>query len=134
LQQRGHRVVLTGTDEERPAVDQVAAGAGLAADQVVAGRTGLGALAGLIAGAAMVLSGDTGIAHLAFAYRRPSVTLYGPTSPAIWGPPESGPHVVLWSGRVGDPHGLVPDSGLLEITEAGVLDAVAGLEAASLPG
>jgi ADP-heptose:LPS heptosyltransferase len=133
LMARGHHVVLTGSEHERPAAERVAASAGLEAARVQAGRTGLGTLAGLVAGAAMVLSGDTGVAHLAFGYRRPSVTVYGPTSPAVWGPPELGPHVVLWSGRVGDPHGAAPDPGLLEITATDVLDAVARLETASLP-
>lgn len=133
LQARGHHVVLTGSEQERPAVARVAAEAGIPEARVVAGRTGLGALAGLVAGAALVVSGDTGIAHLAFAYRRPSVTLYGPTSPAIWGPPEHGPHVALWAGRVGDPHAESPDPGLLEITDADVLAAVARVEAAPLP-
>ena len=49
--------------------------------------TGLGALAALVAGARRVLCADTGVAHLATALGTPSVVLFGPTSPARWGPP-----------------------------------------------
>ena len=48
-------------------------------------------LAALVAAARVVVSGDTGVAHLATAYRRPSVVLFGPVSPALWGPPPRPP-------------------------------------------
>jgi hypothetical protein len=46
------------------------------------------------------------------------------------GPPPGDRHRVLWNGRHGDPHGLVPDPGLLEIGVEEVIAAVAGLAAA----
>jgi hypothetical protein len=45
--------------------------------------------------------------------------------------------VPLWAGRCGDPHGGDPDPGLLELTVADVLEALADLdgdEAASFRG
>ncbi|QOC92681.1 glycosyltransferase family 9 protein [Micromonospora craniellae] len=96
---RGHRVVLTGSTGERATAVRVAEDAGLPADAVLAGRTDLGQLAALVAGARLVVSGDTGVAHLATGYRTPSVVIFGPVPPARWGPPpERRRHRVLWAG------------------------------------
>ncbi|MEV1290191.1 glycosyltransferase family 9 protein [Micromonospora sp. NPDC049679] len=93
----GHRVVVTGAAAERDLAGQVAALAGLPPTAVLAGRTGLAELAALVAGARLLVSADTGIGHLATAYGTPSVLLFGPTSPARWGPPrERRRHRVLW--------------------------------------
>jgi ADP-heptose:LPS heptosyltransferase len=87
---------------------------------------GLGELAALVAGAARVLCADTGIAHLATALGTPSVVLFGPTSPARWGPPAERPrHRVLWAGGEGDPNGDEPDPGLLALQPRDVLEAMA---------
>ncbi|MEU6076554.1 glycosyltransferase family 9 protein [Micromonospora sp. NPDC047074] len=96
---RGHRVVLTGSADERATAARIAADAGLPADAVLAGRTDLGRLAALVAYARLVVSGDTGVAHLATGYRTASVVLFGPVSPARWGPPPGRPrHRALWVG------------------------------------
>jgi hypothetical protein len=126
LHARGERVVVTGTADERPLAERVAADAGLPAAAVLAGRTSLPALCALVAHARLVVCGDTGVAHLATAFGAPSVVLFGPTSPALWGPPPDGPHTVLWTGRSGDPHADEPDPGLLAIPVADVLAAVDG--------
>ena len=87
-------------------------------------------LAATIAVAGRVVCGDTGVAHLATALGTPSVVLFGPTSPARWGPPaERAIHQVLWAGRTGDPHASRPDPGLLEIGEGEVLQALMRLSA-----
>ncbi|WP_162795410.1 glycosyltransferase family 9 protein, partial [Nonomuraea lactucae] len=80
-------------------------------------------LVGLVRHARLVVSGDTGVAHLASAFRAPSVVLFGPVSPALWGPPPGGRHVALWAGLNGDPHGDRVDPGLLEIGVSEVVDA-----------
>ena len=41
-----------------------------------------------------------------------------------WGPPQDGPHTVLWSGRTGDPHGHQVDPGLLDIEVSDVVRAI----------
>ncbi len=128
LRDEGHRVVLTGSKDERAAAGQVARLAGLARDAVLAGRTDLAELAALVSGARLVVSGDTGMAHLASAYAVPSVVLFGPVPPAEWGPPTDGPHTVLWSlpgcgTRRGDPHGGTVDPGLEAISVDDVLRA-----------
>ncbi|MER6800398.1 glycosyltransferase family 9 protein, partial [Amycolatopsis mediterranei] len=124
LAARGHRVVLTGSAAERDLAVSIAEAAGLGEDAVLAGRTGLAELAALVAGAALVVCGDTGVGHLATAFGTPSVLLFGPTPPRLWGPPPSArQHVVLWAGNVGDPHGEEPDGGLLLLGEERVLAA-----------
>ncbi len=126
----GHDVRVTGGPAERDLAAAVARGAGLGDDAVLAGRTSTLELAAAVAAARVVVSGDTGVAHLATAYRRPSVVLFGPVSPALWGPPArtgaSGPlHVVLWHGDgTGDPWGTELDPALARITVDEVLRAL----------
>lgn len=121
----GRSVVVSGGPSEACLAAEVADRAGLPPEACLAGRTGVLQLAALVAEAAVVVCGDTGVAHLATAYRTPSVQLFGPTPPALWGPPADRPeHTVLWTGRTGDPHAGVPDPGLLEITVDHVLAAV----------
>ncbi len=121
---QGRTVVVTGGPDERRLATEVAEGAGLPDRAVLAGRTDLLGLAGVVAGAGLVLCGDTGVAHLATAFGTPSVILFGPGPPAEWGPPTDRPqHVALWAGRRGDTHAADPDPGLLEITVADVLAA-----------
>ncbi|HEX2046516.1 MAG TPA: glycosyltransferase family 9 protein [Acidimicrobiales bacterium] len=120
----GRRVIVTGSATERELATRVAERAGLPPDAVLAGRTDLLGLAATVAGAAVVLCGDTGVGHLATAFGIPSVVLFGPTPPSIWGPPPDRPrHVALWAGNVGDPHGTAPDPSLLRITVDDVLAA-----------
>ncbi len=125
----GLPVVITGTGAERSLADQVALAAGLGRGAVLAGRTDLAGLAAVVAEASVVISNDTGVAHLAVAYGTPSVTLFGPVSPDLWGPPRGSPrHLVLWKGsggRPGDAHGAQPDPRLLRI-EAGEVLEMAG--------
>ncbi|MBW8817175.1 MAG: glycosyltransferase family 9 protein [Streptomyces sp.] len=116
LRTAGHPVVLTGGPREDALVLEVAAHAGLPERNVLRGGLPFGALSALVAHAALVVSGDTGLAHLAVAHATPSVTLFGPVSPHLWGPPRSGHHIALWKpGPPGDPHGDVPDPRLLRI-------------------
>jgi heptosyltransferase-3 len=45
-----------------------------------------GELAGLIAGAQLYVGPDTSVTHLAAATGTPTIALYGPTNPRLWGP------------------------------------------------
>ncbi len=123
----GERVLVTGGPDEVGLAASVAAASGLPPAAVLAGRTDVAGLAAIVAGARRVLCTDTGVGHLATATGTPSVVLFGPTSPALWGPPRADRHRVLWAGRTGDPHGLDPDPGLLDLTVDDVLAAVRGL-------
>lgn len=126
----GRRVLVTGGRAERSLASQVADGAGLPSKAVLAGRTTVDRLASLVSVAGRVVCTDTGVGHLATALGTPSVLLFGPVSPAEWGPPaELRRHVVLWAGVRGDPHAERPDRGLLQIKVADVLDALERLPA-----
>jgi ADP-heptose:LPS heptosyltransferase len=123
----GRPVMITGSEAERPLAERVMASAGLPAGAVLAGRTDLLDLLAVVAAADRVVCGDTGVAHVATALAVPSVVLFGPTSPAEWGPPESGPHRVLWAGQTGDALAEEPFPGLLEISVADVASALVEL-------
>jgi hypothetical protein len=98
---RGHRVVVTGSPGS--GISRRAWPATPACRDRGAGRpTGVGELAGLVAHARLVISGDTGIAHLATAYGTPSVVLFGPMSPARWGPPRDA-RTIARSGTASGP-------------------------------
>ena len=122
----GRPVVVTGGPAELGAAAQIAERAGLGREAVLAGRTDIRSLAAAVGVAGRVACGDTGVSHLATAFGVPSVTLFGPTPPALWGPPADRPqHVALWAGKRGDPHADTPHEGLLEI---GTEDVVRALE------
>ncbi|GAA3879304.1 glycosyltransferase family 9 protein [Streptomyces sedi] len=123
-----HRVLVTAGPGEERLGHRVAALAGLPRAAVLTGLP-LAALSSLVAEARAVLVGDTGVAHLATAHATPSVVLFGPVAPELWGPPRSFRHRALWhpgpggDPRPGDPHGPEPDARLLRITVPEVLAA-----------
>lgn len=131
---RGFEVVLTGNGAEveraRTVAEAVAAGAGHLGARVrlAAGTQSLSEFAATIAHAGVLVSADTGAAHLASAFATPSVVIFGPVSPRVWGPP-AGPHRVLFdeprSG--GDPFADSPDPALLSVTSADVTCALDAL-------
>jgi ADP-heptose:LPS heptosyltransferase len=61
----------------------------------LSGRTSLGALAALMANAAIVIGNDTGISHLADALAVPSVVVFSASDPVRWGPLDSALHRVI---------------------------------------
>jgi ADP-heptose:LPS heptosyltransferase len=125
----GHRVVVTGGPGETALTRRVADRHALD----LGGRTGLPELAGVLAGARVVVAGNTGPAHLAAAVRTPIVSLFSPVvSPDRWLPYRV-PHLRL--GRQDTPCAntrarMCPVAGhpcLDSITDEEVLNAVAAL-------
>ncbi|MCT9872058.1 glycosyltransferase family 9 protein [Paenarthrobacter aurescens] len=125
----GHHIVLTGSSSERGRAEETAALARLKGanldDGLLAGRQGLAEFAATVAEARLVVSADTGAAHLASAYERPSVVLFGPAPVEEWGPPP-GPHVVLTAVelRRGDVFSSDPDPALMAVSVRDVVEAV----------
>ncbi len=90
------RILLTGSPGERSLVEEIAraipAGAALVTDATI------GQLAALLERATCVLTVDNGPGHLAVAQGTPSVHLFGPTDPRIFGPwGDPARHIVLAS-------------------------------------
>lgn len=127
LASQGHRVVFTAGANEAERARRIAELAG--AGEVLAGAIDLGAFAAVVAAAEVVVTVDTGAAHLASAYGIPSVVLFGPAPPEAWGPPTSGPHIVLTAAelRRGDVFAAEPDPALLAVQVEDVLAALASL-------
>ena len=125
LRMMGRRTVLTGGPGEDELCAYIGDRAGLDRRDVLCGGPPFGELSALVADAALFLSGDTGPAHLAVAHGTPSVTLFGPVAPYLWGPPPDERYVALWHpGPPGDPHGAEPDPLLLRISTEEVVEAV----------
>jgi ADP-heptose:LPS heptosyltransferase len=103
LRTAGWSVVVTGGPDERALAGFVAGsddGCGPSGGQRrdvvdLGGRTSLGALAEVLAGAAAVVVGNTGPAHLAAAVGAPVVSLFAATVPAVRWRPWAVPHELL---------------------------------------
>jgi len=81
----GSAIVVVGGAEDREAAASAAREARSAGARAIdlAGSTGLAELMGIVAGADGVISNDSGVMHLAAAFRRPTVGVFGSTSP-VW--------------------------------------------------
>ncbi|MET8181245.1 glycosyltransferase family 9 protein [Streptomyces sp. NPDC005336] len=91
LDAAGHRVVVTGSPAEKELTADVADG--IALD--LGGRTGFPELAGVLAGAGVVVTGNTGPSHLSAAVGTPVVCLFAPVVPAERWAPYRVPHRLL---------------------------------------
>jgi lipopolysaccharide heptosyltransferase II len=78
------RIMLTGSKNERPMLEKIARD--MQSSAVLVTDATIGQLAALLARAQLVLSVDSGPLHLAVAQRTPTVQLFGPTDPNIFGP------------------------------------------------
>jgi ADP-heptose:LPS heptosyltransferase len=78
----------------------------------LAGDTDLGTFAAVIARMDLLVTNDTGASHLAAASGTPSVVLFGPSRPSVWGPLDTARHrpVDAWelAGRASDPLAALP--------------------------
>ncbi|HEY8375254.1 MAG TPA: glycosyltransferase family 9 protein [Nannocystis sp.] len=110
LAARGFRVLLTGSDGERPLVGAVRTRA--TSDPLdLAGRTTLPVLAALVRRARLVVTCDTGLSHLAAALRTPSVVVFLASDPRRWAPLDHARHRPLDGTRLPP----TPDAILAEV-------------------
>jgi ADP-heptose:LPS heptosyltransferase len=129
LARSGHRVLVTGSWNERALTSRVAGTAGVD----LGGRTSFAEAAAVLARAGAAVVGNTGPAHLAAAVGTPVVSLFAPVVPAARWAPYGAPVVLL--GDQGAPcrdsrARLCPVPGhpcLDRVTAAEVLVAVEGL-------
>ena len=94
LVRAGYRIVITGTEEERPLAQAVMAHMREEATDLV-GQTDLGTLAVLLDRSAMLISNDTGVSHVAAALQVPSVIVCIGSDPVRWSPQDTRLHRVL---------------------------------------
>jgi heptosyltransferase-3 len=85
---RGLTVVVTGGpgDDERAYLTRVLGDLRSPALFPLPGRLGIGETADLVRGARLFVGVDTATTHLAAATGTPTVAIFGPTNPRIWGP------------------------------------------------
>ncbi len=81
---RAARIVLTGSKSEISMVEEIARG--MKSQPVLLTSTTVGQLAALLGRAQLVLGVDNGPLHMAVAQNTPSLRLFGPTDPHIFGP------------------------------------------------
>src|SRR5207245_1004618 len=74
---------------------------------VLARSLGVRALGAVLARAGLFIGHDSGVSHLAAAWRAPTLTLFGPTDPALWAP--VGPRVRVLRAPRGQMEGLAVD-------------------------
>ena len=79
--ERGFQIAWVGGADERSLVP-----ADRGSDHVWMGRTPLTLLAAVLARANLFVGNDGGLLHFAAALEVPTVSIWGPTSPAKWGP------------------------------------------------
>jgi len=102
LAAQGAQVLVTGSPEEAGLAERIARE--IPGGRSLAGRTDVGALAGLFRRCRLVVGVDNGPLHLAVAVGTPTVHLFGPSDPAIYGPwGDAGRHRVVSAGWPGAP-------------------------------
>ncbi|GLI23539.1 lipopolysaccharide heptosyltransferase II [Xanthobacter flavus] len=75
----GYRIRILGSPKDADAADAIEASAGVPVDNLV-GRTTLFEAAAILAGADVVISNDSGLMHIAGAFDRKLVVIYGASS------------------------------------------------------
>ncbi len=83
LHERGLGTVVTGAATDRDYLDEVWQDSNVVR---LDGKLSWPELSALIAGARVYIGPDTAVTHLAAATGAPTVALYGPTDPRLWGP------------------------------------------------
>jgi len=85
--ERDATIVLTGSDDDRPAADALRARLpGLVRVINLVGRLDLPGLSAVLSRLALLITPDTGPMHLAAVLGTPLVAIFGPSSPERWGP------------------------------------------------
>ena len=131
INESGYEVVVVGGVGDVDLAEQIAERCG---GMNVAGKTSLPQVARIILGAELFVGGDSGLMHLAVAVGSKTVSLFGPSNPAKWGPRGVG-HRVVSQKLTCSPcsrFGTIPECYydyrcIKEITVSDVLRAVEGL-------
>lgn len=122
----GATVVITGTQRDRQATEAVRSRLATAYVDMT-GRLGLGQLGALYRRLTLLLVNDTGTAHLAYALGTPSVTVFGTSAPAEWGPLDQERHRIVVPPGVRYPVSPADADCIGSVTVTSVLEAAAGV-------
>ncbi len=97
LRERGLGIMVTGgpAASERTFLDEI--WGGVPGITRLDGRLGWPELTALLGSARAYVGPDTSVTHLAAASGCPTVALYGPTDPRLWGPVPAGGLDVMWA-------------------------------------
>lgn len=91
-------IILTGSSGERPILEEIAGGMHM--PPLILTNTTVGQLAALMRRATLALGVDNGPMHLAVAQGTPTLSIFGPTDPRIFGPwGAQEQHIVVASTR-----------------------------------
>lgn len=86
LKKRNTQIIFAGTASEAKIVDEIMALLGNTKKILnLCGKTSLQELFALVSHCSMVIAPDSAIIHIANACSTPSIGLYGPTDPSVWG-------------------------------------------------
>ena len=88
------QVVFSGSPEDRSVIEQAIARDGNRASINLAGRLSLIEFFALVAGSDVVITGDSLPMHVASAFDRPLVALFGPTNEDLVGPRNTSARVI----------------------------------------
>lgn len=90
------RIILTGSQSERPMLEEIARD--MTSPPLLITDLTVGQMTAVLQRAKLVLGVDNGPLHLAVAQRTPTIHIFGPTDPCIFGPwGTPGRHVVIAS-------------------------------------
>ena len=87
-------VYLIGGAGEKAGLEAFAKAGHIADSRVQAGTLTLPELALFLQGARALVGVDTGPMHIAQAVQCPTIALFGPTDPKVWGPENSNSHII----------------------------------------
>jgi heptosyltransferase-2 len=82
----GRRIVVVGSAGETTVGEEILEKACIGTGRNLAGRCSVGELLSVLRGASLVIGNDSGPAHIAAAMGRPTVVIFGSTSPAWTAP------------------------------------------------
>lgn len=119
-------VYLIGGKGEREQLDHMAKAAGLDKSRVLAGTFNLQELAVLLQHAELMVTVDTGPMHMAQAAGCPTVAMFGPTDPKVWGP-RGKADITIYHERVCSPcwgKAQCADGCMGKLTPAEIINAI----------
>jgi heptosyltransferase-2 len=82
----GRRIVIVGSEKEADVGDDILSKAGLGMGRNLAGRCSVAELLCVLRGASLVVGNDSGPVHISAAMGRPTLAIFGSTSPAWTAP------------------------------------------------